>query len=95
MPTYLMLSTLGPEGAATLADQPHRLKQVTSEVESMGVRVLAQYALLGAYDFCNLIEAPDEMTVAQLALRLAARGTIKTLTLPAIPVDDLIARLES
>jgi uncharacterized protein with GYD domain len=95
MPTYVLLSTLGPEGAATLADQPRRLLQVNSEVESMGVKVLAQYALLGPYDFCNIVEAPDELTVAKLAITLAARGTLKTVTLPAIPVEELIARLES
>ena len=95
MPTYVLLSTLGPEGFATLADQPRRLLEVNSEVESMGVKVLAQYALLGPYDFCNIVEAPDELTVAKLAIKLAARGTLKTLTLPALSVEDLIARLET
>jgi uncharacterized protein with GYD domain len=95
MPTYVLLSTLGPEGFATLADQPRRLLEVNSEVESMGVKVLAQYALLGPYDFCNIVEAADELTVAKLAIKLAARGTLKTVTLPAVAVEDLIARLES
>jgi uncharacterized protein with GYD domain len=94
MPTFLLLSTLGPDGAATLAEHPERLKEVTAEVESMGVTVHSQFALLGPYDFCNIIEAPDELTVAKLALVLASRGTLKTLTLPAIPVEDLIAKLK-
>ena len=85
-----MLSTLGPEGAATLRHQPERLKAVNSEVEAMGVRVLQQYALLGPYDFCNIIEAPDELTMAKVALRLGARGTVKTLTITAIPVDEFV-----
>ena len=55
-----MLSTVGPDGAATLAENPDRLKAVNAEVESMGVRVLAQWALLGPYDFCTVLDAPDE-----------------------------------
>ena len=35
MATFLMLSTLGPEGMATLRQNPERLKQVNAEVEAM------------------------------------------------------------
>ena len=49
---------------------------------------------MGQYDFLNIIEAPDEQTMAKAAIMLAARGTMRTTTLPAIPVDDLIARLK-
>ena len=93
MPKYLMLSTLGPAGAATLADHPERLTEVNAEVEAMGVKVLAQYALLGPYDFCNLVEAPDEKVMAKVALALGARGTLKTLTITAIPIDEFVASL--
>ena len=58
MSTFLMLSTVGPDGAATLAENPDRLKAVNAEVEAMGVRVLAQWALLGPYDFCTVLDAP-------------------------------------
>src|SRR5207302_4943565 len=92
MPTFVMLSTLGPDGAATLRENPERLKQVTAEVESMGVHVREQFASIGPYDFCNSLEAPDETTIAKVALVLGARGTLKTLTLTAIPVDEFIAR---
>jgi uncharacterized protein with GYD domain len=90
-----MLSTLGPNGAATLQELPDRMRVVNEEVAALGVRVIEQYALLGQYDFLNIIEADDEATVAKLAITLAARGTLKTTTLPAIPVDELIAKLKS
>jgi len=89
-----MLSTLGPLGAATLRELPDRMKDVNEEVEALGVRIVDQYALLGQYDFLNIIEADDEATVAKLAISLAARGTLKTVTLPAIPVDEFIAKLK-
>ena len=94
MPTFIMLSTLGPDGAATLRDNPDRIRAVTAEVEAMGVKVVAQYALLGDYDFLNIIEAPDEKAMAKVAMTLAARGTLKTTTLTAIPVDEFISGMQ-
>ena len=93
MPRYVMLSTLGPDGAATLRENPDRLLAVNSEVEAMGARVVEQYALLGPYDFLNILEAPDEVTMARVATMLSARGTVKTLTITAIPVEDYIGGL--
>lgn len=90
MPKYVMLSTLGPDGSARLRDDPQRLKAVNQELEDMGVKVLEQYALLGQYDFLNIIEAPDEITMMRVATSLGARGTLKTLTLTAIDVDTYI-----
>ena len=93
MATFIMLSTLGPEGAATVRENPDRIKAVNSEVEAMGVKVIQQYAVLGPYDFCNILEAPDEKTMAKVAMTLSARGTLKSLTLTAIPIDEFIATL--
>jgi len=95
MPMYAMLSTLGPDGWETVRERPERIREVSAEVEALGLTVHAQYALMGQYDFLNLIEAPDEETMAQAAIMLAARGTMRTTTLPAIPVDQLIARLQN
>ena len=80
MPTFVMLSTLGPDGFATLNENPHRLEVVNEEVEALGVRILHQYGLLGEYDFLTVVEAPDNATMATLATRLAARGTLPDLT---------------
>jgi uncharacterized protein with GYD domain len=88
--TYAMLTTLGPGGWETLREQPDRIHAVRREVEAMGLRVVAQYALLGQYDFLNIIEAPDERVMARAAVMLAARGTMRTTTMQAIPVDDLV-----
>jgi uncharacterized protein with GYD domain len=93
MPKFVMLSTLGPDGSATLRENPERIKQVNADVEAMGARVVAQYALLGQWDFLNIIEAPDELTMARIATELTARGTLKTRTMVAIEVDDFIAAL--
>ena len=74
MATFLMLSTVGPDGAATLTENPDRLKAVNAEVEAMGVRVVAQWALLGQYDFATVLEAPDETTMARVSWCSAPEG---------------------
>lgn len=93
MPKFVMLSTLGPDGHARLRESPERLREVNEDVESMGVKVLEQYALLGQWDFLNILEAPDEITMSKVATTLAARGTLKTMTLTAIEVEDFIAAM--
>ena len=95
MPLFVMLSTLGPDGSARLTENPERLREVSAEVEAMGVKVLHQYALLGNWDFLNVLEAPDELTMMCVASTLAARGTVKTLTMAAADVEDLIGKLKS
>jgi uncharacterized protein with GYD domain len=93
MPTFVMLSTLTPEGVQTLKSNPQRIREVNKEIEQLGVTVTAQWAVLGRFDFVNIIEAPDEKTVARVSMELGSRGTAHYETLSAIPVDDFIAAL--
>ena len=93
MPTFVMLSTLTPEGVQTIKNNPTRIREVNKEVEQLGASVKAQWAVLGRFDFVNVIEAPDEATVARVSLELGSRGTAKYETLSAIPIDDFIASL--
>jgi uncharacterized protein with GYD domain len=94
MSVYLMLTTLTDAGRKALQDDPEILKEINKEVEFMGAKILTQYALLGQYDFVNILEAPSNESIAKLAIRLSAKGTTQTLTLTAIPVDDLITTLK-
>ena len=95
MSVYLMLTTLTDAGRKALQEDPEILKEINKEVEFMGVKILNQYALLGQYDFVNLVEAPNNEAVAKLAIRLSAKGTTQTLTLAAISIDDLIHTLKN
>ena len=88
MAIYVMLTTLTEEGRKTLKTNPQRIKEVNKEVESMGVKILAQYALLGPYDFVNILEAEDNKAVAKVAIELGSRGTLQTMTMAAMAVDD-------
>ncbi len=90
MATYVMLTTLTDEGRKTVKANPKRLKEVNKEVEAMGVKITAQYALLGPYDFINILEAPDNKAIAKVSLELGSRGTLQAMTMAAMPVDDFI-----
>ena len=93
MPTYVMLSSLTPEGVQTVKNNPSRIREVNHEVEQLGAKVVAQWAVLGRFDFVNIVEAPDEATMARVSLELGSRGTARYETLVAIPVEDFIAQL--
>ncbi len=95
MPVFVMLTTLTDEGAKTLKHRPERIREVDQEIlEKFGVKILAQYAVMGPYDFVNILEAPDNDTIVKMAIELSSRGTIRTLTMPAIDIDTLIKDLE-
>ena len=93
MPTFILLTTLTPEGVTTLKNNPARIREVNREVEQLGATVKAQWAVLGQYDFINVIEAPDEKTIARVSLELGSRGTARYESLVAIPIDEFIAAL--
>jgi uncharacterized protein with GYD domain len=93
VPTFIMLSRLSPEGVQTIKNNPQRIKEVNREIEQLGAEVKAQWATLGQFDFVNVVDAPDEQTMARISLELGSRGTAKYESLPAIPVDDFISSL--
>jgi len=89
-----MLTSLTDEGRKTIKANPQRLKEVNKEVEGMGVKILDQYALLGQYDFLNVLEAASNEAVSRLAIELGSRGTLQTTTLSAMKIDDFINNIK-
>jgi uncharacterized protein with GYD domain len=94
MPTYLMLSRLTAQGVQTLNANPERLKEVNKDVEELGAKVIHQWGCLGPFDFVNIVEAPDAVTIARVSVRLGARGSSKLETHQLIEIDDYLAGLE-
>jgi uncharacterized protein with GYD domain len=95
VPVFILLSTLTQQGVQTLKSNPERLRQVNRDVEELGAKVLHQWATLGEFDFVNIVEAPDLETIARVSVALAARGSTRTRTLPALEIDDLLRTLSS
>jgi uncharacterized protein with GYD domain len=91
MATYILLSSLTPQGVQTLKANPDRLREVNKDVEELGARVVHQWATLGEYDFVNVVEAPDSATIARVSVALGARGSTKIRTLTALTIDEFLA----
>ena len=89
-----MLTTLTDEGRKTITENPGRIKEVNKEVEAMGAKILAQYAVLGPYDFVNIVEAPNNEAISKVAVTLGSRGTLQTMTLAAMDVDAFIGSIK-
>jgi uncharacterized protein with GYD domain len=66
---------------------------VNQDVEELGAKVLHQWATLGAFDFVNIVEAPDVETIAKVSVALGARGSTRIQTLPALEIDDFLRTL--
>jgi uncharacterized protein with GYD domain len=91
MGTYILLSTITPQGAQTLKATPERLLEVNREVESLGAKVVDQWATLGPYDFVTVVEAPDERTISRVSMALSSRGSARFETLSAMTIDEFLA----
>jgi uncharacterized protein with GYD domain len=89
MAIFVMLTNLTDEGRKTLKQNPQRIREVNKEVEAMGVKILSQYSLLGPYDFVNILDAPDIKAIAKVAIELGSRGTLQTMTMAAMSIDEL------
>jgi uncharacterized protein with GYD domain len=94
MAKFVMLTTLTDEGRKTIMENPGRIKEVNKEVEAMGAKILAQYAVLGPYDFVNILEAPSSEAISKVAVALGSRGTLQTMTLAAMDIDSFIGGIK-
>jgi uncharacterized protein with GYD domain len=89
-----MLSTLSESGRKVLRERPGWIRKVNADVEKMGARVVAQYAVLGPYDFVTIVDAPDNAAISRVSVELGARGSVQIMTMAATPLDEFIGGLE-
>ena len=93
MAIYVMLTNLTDEGRKTIKQNPKRIKEVNKEDEAMGAKILAQYSVLGPYDFVNILEARDNAAISKVAMELGSRGTLQTITMAAMSLDEFVDSL--
>ena len=94
MPIYILLSKLTSEGRRTIKGKPERIKEVNREIEAFGAKVLEQFAVLGSYDFVNVVEAPSNEAIAQVSIELGSRGTVEITSMPATSIDEFISMIK-
>jgi uncharacterized protein with GYD domain len=95
MAQYVLLSKLTDDGRETVMKKPERVQEVNAEVGTYGVTVLAQYAVLGPYDFVTIVEAPDNHAITKLSVALGARGSVDITTMPAMTVDEFVGMFKA
>jgi len=93
MASYILLSTLTESGAELIKKHPGRIRDANKEMESLGVEIISQFAVLGPYDFVTIVEAPDNKTIVRVSTELSLRGNLKITTLPALPIEEFIAEM--
>jgi uncharacterized protein with GYD domain len=82
----------------TVKNNPSRIREVNQEVEQLGATVKAQWATLGHFDFINIVEAPDDETMATFALLGGMSGSFTIQTMRAFneaEADQLIRSLKA
>lgn len=93
MPYYVILSKLTDEGRKTIKQKPERILEVNRELEAMNVKIKEQFAVLGPYDFVNIVEASDNETIMRASVEIGSRGSVQLLTLPAITLDQFVKKI--
>jgi uncharacterized protein with GYD domain len=90
MATFVLLSKISLEGARHIQSLAQMDQEFQTKLEKRFPEVerIASYALLGAYDFLHIFEAPDAKVAAKVALLANAFGVASTETLTAIPFDE-------
>jgi len=81
MPTYVTLIHYTEQGVKAFKDLPQRLEDTRKAGEAVGANLVSFYLTMGQYDAVVVSDAPDDQTVAKLALAAAGRGNVHTETL--------------
>jgi len=85
---YVTLIRYTEQGIKTFKDLPRRLEETRTAGEAAGAKLVAFYLTMGQYDAVVVTEAPDDETVATLALAAGGRGNVRTETLRAFTEDE-------
>ncbi len=88
MATYIILARLTQQGIQNIKESPNRLDAGKQAFRAMGAEIKAFYLVNGQYDFVNIIEAPDDETMAKVILALGAKGNVRTETLRAFTEEE-------
>jgi uncharacterized protein with GYD domain len=95
LPLYVMLTKLTSDGRKSVMENPGRILEVNKELEEMGAKIIAQYALLGNYDFVNIFQAQSNEVIARVSAKFGSRGTLEPMTLAAISMEEYVRELET
>ena len=95
MPLYLSKFSYTPETWARLMGKPEdRSKAAQEYIESVGGRLHGFWYAFGTHDGYNLWEAPDNVSMAAVALAISGGGALSSLeTTVLLTVDETMEAL--
>ncbi|MEM1232024.1 MAG: GYD domain-containing protein, partial [Pseudomonadota bacterium] len=68
MGQYVMLLRYHSSGVKALRESPERMLAIHDSIERWECKVLQSYHLLGEYDHCLLVDAPDNFKAYRASL---------------------------
>ncbi|HRA47050.1 MAG TPA: GYD domain-containing protein [Thermomicrobiales bacterium] len=95
MPLYLSKFSYTPETWSKLMANPEdRRLAAQSYIESVGGKLLGFWYAFGTHDGYNLWEAPDNVAMAAVALKIGGSGALRSFeTTVLMTVDDTLDAL--
>jgi uncharacterized protein with GYD domain len=89
MPVYIQLLKWTDQGRKNASSVVDRVEEVSKRAEQeLGIRVIGSYLTMGRYDQVIISEAPNDETVAKIALLVAGRGNATSETFRAFTLDE-------
>jgi uncharacterized protein with GYD domain len=88
MATYISLIRFTQKGIENIREGPKRLDAARERFRAAGAELKAFYLVNGQYDAVVIAEAPDDETIARLALGIGSLGMVRTETLRAFTEDE-------
>jgi uncharacterized protein with GYD domain len=88
METYVILAKLTEKGREDIKGIAERRQKNIQQLQQQGIRIVADYALMGPYDFLYVIEAPDNRTLLEQIVKDSSNGSLAFETMAAMPMDQ-------
>jgi uncharacterized protein with GYD domain len=88
MATYVTLLNYTEQGIRNIKESPTRLDAAKKAFQANGAELKQFFLLMGRYDLLIVAEAPNDETVAKIALALGALGNVRTQTFRAFPEQE-------
>ncbi|WP_421726434.1 GYD domain-containing protein [Bauldia sp.] len=83
MNTYIVLANWTTKGFEEMKESPDHLERFKEMARAHGGRIVAFYMTMGPHDMAIIVEAPDDATIAKMAIKGGAGGATTTVTLKA------------
>lgn len=94
MPTYISLASLTDQGVRNMKDLSQRFQNADQTFARMGAQLKEIYLVMGEFDYVVVADAPDDATIARVALAIAGQGNVRTKTFRAFDRGEAVRLAE-